>query len=343
MVTDPVTVHSSETRRTEARFYSQAAWDTVHCHLCPHQCAIAPSRAGNCGVRYNRDGKLYTEIHNRVGHLQAVPAARLPLFHLHPSRQWLQVGMKGCDMRCPFCNTYRWSQLGAARATPMTPEHVVAKALSSDVVGISFGVTEPAVGHEFVAEVFHAARAAGLRTHLATNGEWSEDPFQEMLHLADAVTFGFKGFDSDWLMHTCGGHLEIVRANMAVALAMEIHVEATYLLMDCQETWRAELAAYCDWLDELHRYVPTILIRMTPSFMWKGEQTRVESMSEAAHYLHTRIPFAYTIGEEMDAGDTRCPSCGRVVIRRMNDDSFVDSGCTDGTCPGCGEEVPFLE
>jgi pyruvate formate lyase activating enzyme len=342
MTTEPVAAAAGEPKRYEARFYCRAAWDAVHCNLCPHQCAIAPSRAGNCGVRYNRDGKLYTELYNRVGHLQVVRSSLLPLFHLHPSKPWLQVGMKGCNMRCTFCDTFRWSQLGAARAMPLTVDQLIGRALSTSCIGISFGVTEPAVGHEFVSDVFKGARNVGLRTHLATNGEWTEEPFQEILPLVDAITFGIKGFDADWMMQVCGGLLQVVVANVATAMAMDTHVEVAYLLADSRATWREELTAYCNWLDSLERYVPTTLIRMVPSFMWKGAPTRQQSMSEALHYLQSRLPFVYNLGMGDMPGDTRCTSCGRVMIRRIEDTTIVDTECAEGVCPSCGADLPFV-
>ncbi len=341
MATRPGLAASRDTWRTEARYYSQAAWDTVHCHLCPHLCAIAPSRTGNCGVRVNRDGKLYTLNYNRVGHHEVVPAAKLPLFHFLPATQWLQVGLKGCDMRCPFCNTYQWSQLGAARVLPASADQLVGEAMQAGAAGIGFGISEPAVAHEFVSDVFEVARRSGLRTHLATNGEWSEEPFHDLLPSVDAITFGLKGFDSQWLMQACGGHLEIVQSNVASAIGAGVRVEIAYLLVDSHPDWQQQLARFVDWLNSFRKETPVILLSLKSSFMWEGPPTSSRSSTQALAYLRRRLPFVYCPETIEQVGDTRCPKCDRVLLRRVGEETLVDSGCQEGTCPKCGEPLPF--
>jgi pyruvate formate lyase activating enzyme len=293
-------------------------------------------------VRFNRDGKLYTLNYNRVGHHEIVRTSSLPLFHYLPATQWLQVGLKGCDMRCPFCNTYQWSQLGAARVLPMTASQLVGEAMQAGVAGISFGVSEPAVAHEFVSDVFDVARRSGLRTHLATNGEWSEEPFHDMLSFVDALTFGFKGFDSEWLMHTCGGHLEIVQSNVASAIAAENHVEIAYLLVDSLPDWHQQLAKFVDWLDTFQKDVPVILLPLKTSFMWEGPPTSSKSIMLALAYLRQRLPFVYYPEMIEGVGDTRCPKCDRVLLRRVEEETLVDSACHEGVCPNCGDPLPFI-
>jgi pyruvate-formate lyase-activating enzyme len=224
----------------------------------------------------------------------------------------------------------------------MTADQLVAEALRAGAVGISFGVSEPAVAHEFVADVFEVARSAGLKTHLATNGEWSEEPFHDILASVDAVTFGFKGFDSLWLMQACGGHLEIVQSNVAHAIAAETHVEIAYLLVDSQPDWHQQLTHFVDWLDTFQQATPVILLPLKSSFMWEGPSTTPKSILEALTYLRHRIPFAYYPEMAEGVGDTRCPKCDRVLLRRVEEDTLVDSACQEGFCPTCGEPVPFV-
>ena len=44
----------------EAMFYEKLEDNFVNCKLCSHRCSrIAEAKNGICGVRENRDGKLY--------------------------------------------------------------------------------------------------------------------------------------------------------------------------------------------------------------------------------------------------------------------------------------------
>jgi pyruvate formate lyase activating enzyme len=45
---------------TEARLWRALDGGKVDCDLCAHLCRIAPSKFGVCGVRENREGKLFT-------------------------------------------------------------------------------------------------------------------------------------------------------------------------------------------------------------------------------------------------------------------------------------------
>ena len=40
--------------------------NTVQCHLCPRNCIIADGKRGNCRVRENQKGKLYSLIYAKL-------------------------------------------------------------------------------------------------------------------------------------------------------------------------------------------------------------------------------------------------------------------------------------
>jgi pyruvate formate lyase activating enzyme len=50
----------------EARFYRIQPDGRVLCTLCPHDCHISEGGRGACGVRYNKNGVLYTLVYDRV-------------------------------------------------------------------------------------------------------------------------------------------------------------------------------------------------------------------------------------------------------------------------------------
>lgn len=326
--------------RVEARHYESADWDTALCKICPQLCSIAPSRVGACGVRTNRHGKLQVDNYGKVAALQFLDGAELPLFHHAPGSRWLRLGMKGCTMRCPFCNTSRYSQVGAARTEVFQPAELAELALSHEARGISFGVNEPAVSHEFVCDVFDAAREAGLETHLATSGSWCEEPFQEVLERTTAMTFGFKGFSAEFLQAECGGPLDFIRLNAETAVARGVHVEATYLVLDGQEGWRGQLDEFGAWVEGLQPRMAVVLLPLEPAFTWKDRRPDRASVPWARERLAGRLPHVYILDPEGGRMDTHCEKCGTVLVRRGLAGTIVRS---EGVCPKCASQTPFAD
>ncbi|MCB2154627.1 radical SAM protein [bacterium] len=328
-------------RRVEGRYYVVEEWDSVVCQICPHLCSIAPSRSGTCGVRSNRHGALYVDNYGKVASTEVVDASTLPLYHFRPADRWLLVGMKGCVMRCPFCNTYRYSQTGGVQTSGVAPKTLIDRALEASAIGIAFGINEPAVSHEFVVDTFKLAREAGLQTFLQTCGSWNHEPFREVLEFTDTITFGFKGFDAETLTRECGGHLDRVRQNLEVARTLGVHVETTYLVIDEYPTWREQLAAFGKWLAGVDTRIPVILLRLEPAFTWTAKTSR-ETARQAHEELSHHLDFVYVDDEEMGLMNTHCTDCGRTLIRRGMVENLTPTEIED-SCPSCGARLPYVQ
>ena len=61
----------------------------VRCELCPHRCLISEGNQGICGVRENRDGRLFALTYGNVAAVQVDPVEKKPLFHFHPGKSIL--------------------------------------------------------------------------------------------------------------------------------------------------------------------------------------------------------------------------------------------------------------
>lgn len=329
-------------QRHPARFWEQGEWDSAFCRICPQLCSIAPSRSGACGVRSNRGGTLFVDNYGKAARLEIAESAELPLLRFEPDAHWLLIGMKGCTMRCPFCNTFAFSQTGGARAQPLSVAEAVERAAEAGARGISFGINEPAVSHEFVVDVFRAAGGPGLLRHAATSGAWCEEPFDELLSCVDALTFGIKGFDPAFLQAECGGDLGFIRLNAETAAARGVHVEATYLVLDeaaagVGRDWRGEARAFAEWWAAMPGRPPAMLLAAEPAFAWRTA-TDPESMREALAIVEAEGVPAYAKGAGFERLDTHCGECGAVVVRRGAAGTMV-RGRTE--CPNCGAPAPL--
>lgn len=335
--------------RFEAQFYDRAGWDNVTCRLCPHQCSIAPSRSGACGVRSNRGGTLYLDDYGRLADRHIVNSDDLPLYHYKPDAGWMLLGGRGCTMRCPFCNTWKHSQAGGAMTQPVTAPDVIADARKRDCRGIAFGVNEPAHLHEFVVHLFGESRAAGLDTHLATSGMWNPVAFREALAFTSAVTIGLKGFNSELYRTGLGGDLSTVKENIEFA-SMGSHLELSYLVIPGVTDTAEQAADFLAFARQMHLSVPLILLPYEPHFQWKDpSRPGAAKLAEVAAFHDLLRRYAgpiYQAHPDSAENNTRCQKCGRTLIRRGMAraviTSFPQTGKPKGACPTCGTAVPYV-
>jgi len=61
-------------------------------------------------VRYNRDGKLYTLVYDKVVAREVNPIEKKPLFHFHPGSHAYSISTVGCNLRCSYCQNWQISQ-----------------------------------------------------------------------------------------------------------------------------------------------------------------------------------------------------------------------------------------
>ena len=96
----------------EAMFYDKLNDNLVNCNLCSHRCSrIADSRMGICGVRENRDGKLYSLVYGKVVASAVDFIKKKPLFIFLPGSQSYSIATVGCNFHCDNCQNYDISQL----------------------------------------------------------------------------------------------------------------------------------------------------------------------------------------------------------------------------------------
>lgn len=220
-------------------------------------------------------------------------------------------------MRCPFCNTFEFAQLGAKNTTPMAPEDVVERAKREKAGGIVFGGNEPVVSHEFVLDVFRLARRAGLKTALQTNGTWMEDPFQEVLILTNSFTFGLKGFSNAAYSNQLGGQLDFILQNIRTAHAQNHPVEISYLIVGTDaEQIKNEFREFCNWHQKLDNQIPVILSRQRAEYLIKTEVSQELGMELFSAFQQTIPHLYYRDSEVQSHNSTFCPHCEDELITR---------------------------
>lgn len=340
--TPPVAHPTTPPLRPPGRYFEPAPFDEVVCLVCPNRCHLAPNRTGQCGVRTNKGGAMALETWGRVATLEAALSDALPLYHYHPEMKWLVVGQRGCVMRCPFCNTARYSQLGAAPQRAYAPEDLVAQATAHHCAGVSFGINDPVPAVEFVLATLASARQSGMHTHLATAGYVEEAPLRDLCRVAGAMTFGLKGTEAASYDRVTGGELRAVMQATRVAAALGVHLELSYVLLPGQNDTAEDAARLARWVLELEPAPPVLLLPFEPAYAWAHSAPCSAALLDAFQArLADHGVLAYTLHPDASHRDTRCCGCQRTIVRREGNHRPYVSLNADGTCPQCGTPAPF--
>jgi pyruvate formate lyase activating enzyme len=218
----------------EARLYKTLAGKVVHCYLCAHECKIAESKFGLCGVRENCKGSLYTHAY---GHLVAAhidPVEKKPLYHFIPGSKSFSVAIAGCNFRCGFCQNWEISQAPIKREQGVslsedefTPEGLVNEALSNNCRSISYTYTEPTIFFEYAYDAAKLAKARGLRNIFVTNGYMTKACLKEISPYLDALNVDLKFFKDSSYRKICSASLSPVLDSIKLMKELGLWVEIT--------------------------------------------------------------------------------------------------------------------
>ena len=82
----------------------------VECELCPHRCVLANYQRGECRVRVNVDGTLYTLVYGKPCATHVDPIEKKPLWHFLPGTAIYSLATAGCNLHCKYCQNWEISQ-----------------------------------------------------------------------------------------------------------------------------------------------------------------------------------------------------------------------------------------
>ncbi|HIH00861.1 TPA: AmmeMemoRadiSam system radical SAM enzyme [Thermoplasmata archaeon] len=324
----------------EARFY-EVTGERVRCLLCPHGCTIPPRKRGRCGVRENRDGRLYSLIYGMASSIHPDPIEKKPLFHFLPGSTAISFGSVGCNLDCRNCQNYSISRASPSEftLTRLSPKDVVAHARACDAESVSWTYNEPTIWYEFTTDASEVAHEAGLKTSYVTNGYISEEPLAELRGIIDAMNIDVKSFREKTYSEVCGGHLAPVLRTCEAAVSYGIHVELTYLIIPDLNDSEAELSEFVGWVkDALRTDVPVHFSAFHPDYrMTEVPRTPMTTMNKAYDIARrTGLEFVYLGNVHAgDRDDTYCPSCGALVIEREGF-SLTKRALHGDKCAKCG-------
>jgi pyruvate formate lyase activating enzyme len=326
----------------EALFYERIDNDKVQCLLCPHNCKLNEGRTGLCRVRTNRKGGLVTSNYGEVSSLALDPIEKKPLFHFFPGQKILSAGTFGCNLACSFCQNY-----SIAQETPhtefMEPEAVADLALKvrgQGSIGVAFTYNEPSIWYEYILDTARLLQAEKLKTVLVTNGYMADEPLQGLLTYIDAVNIDVKAFTEDFYRTMCKGSLKPVKAAVE-ALAGQVHIEVTTLVIPGLNDNEREIQELSQWLAALDPHIVLHLSRYHPTYKLDLPPTPAATIKRAQEKAREYLHFVYTGNLPGEENNTLCLNCGCTLIRR-NVYRIDSSGIKNGRCSCCNTRIQYI-
>jgi len=335
----------------EALLYEKLENGRVRCRLCAHYCVIAEGKRGICAVRENREGVLYSLVYGKVVAQAVDPIEKKPLFHFYPGTEAFSIATVGCNFRCTFCQNADISQMPRERGQilghDVPPRAIVEAARRYRCQSIAYTYTEPTIFFEYTYDIAQLAHQEGIANVYVTNGFMSAEMLDMISSggeapLIDAANVDLKAFRDEFYRRQCGGRLQPVLDSLVRMKERGIWLEVTTLVIpglnDSDEELgeiarfiRTELGPETPW--HVSRFHPTYkMLDRPPTPVSTVHRAREIGLAEGLHYVYE--------GNVLVSGgeDTRCPQCGRVIIRRMGF-HVLENQAKGGICAYCGAPI----
>lgn len=339
----------------EALLYEQLKDNQVQCHVCNHHCTILPNKRGTCGVRENKNGKLYLLVYGKVISAAVDPIEKKPFFHFMPGSRSYSIATVGCNFRCDNCQNWQISQASKQSGytdlkitgEDITPEQVVDGALASESQSIAYTYTEPTIWMDFALDCMKLAHQKGLKNVWVSNGFMSDKTLELILPYLDAINVDLKFFDTKKYQKICGAKLEPILDNLIALKKNNVWVEVTTLaiptLSDSPETFQ-NIASFIN--KKLGSETPWHISAFSPEISYKMQDLPATSIAtlKTAYQIGKKAGLKYVYTGNipgLDSEHTYCPECNAVVIERLG--FRTNRHDHDGNCPDCNSSVDCIQ
>jgi pyruvate formate lyase activating enzyme len=316
----------------------------VRCFLCNHKCLIQDRGIGECSVRKNISGKLYSLVYGKLIAENVDPIEKKPLFNFLPGSATYSIATMGCNFKCFFCQNYQISQVSIDDSNIPgrfeTPENVVKKAIKSNCESISYTYTEPTVFFEFAYDTSIIAKENKLKNIFVTNGYMSKEALDMISPYLDAANIDLKSFSDDFYKKNTGGKLEPVLNNIKYMKKLGIWIEVTTLLIPGLNDSKEELEQIAVFLRDTGKEIPWHISAYYPQYKSKISPTSFKKIIEAVE-IGKNAGLLYVYGGNVyypGLENTICPKCGNEIITR-NGFNIVRTDMNDNKCSKCNFKI----
>lgn len=325
----------------EALFFEKTDGSELRCLLCPHECAVADGKRGLCGVRENRDGRLYSLVFGHPIAEHVDPIEKKPLFHVLPGSTCYSIATAGCNLSCRHCQNADIAHLPRSHSIPdstwRSPNDIVSSALASGCTSIACTYTEPTIYFEYALEIARRAAQENLKTIFVTNGYIAPRAIETIAPFLAAANIDLKAFSDDFYRNICGARLQPVLDAINVYRQNNIWIEITTLIIPGLNDNPDELKKVADFIVSVGEDIPWHVSAFYPTYRLTDRPPTPASTLLAAREIGRTagLRYVYTGNIPGQGGeDTLCHACGAVLIERRGYSICCDI-LRHGICPAC--------
>ncbi len=336
----------------DARLYERHK-DRVQCLVCNLKCSIDEGQKGICRTRINRGGALYSSAYGIIFKEGFDPIEQKPLFHFWPHSKTYSIGGLGCNLDCPWCQS--WSAItdfllsvtetDDKEHEHLTPEAVVAKAASLGAHSITYTYNEPSIWFEFVSDTARRAKEAGLCNVLITNSYYSAEALEEYRGLIDAVNIDVKGSTEEFYHQYLNAELGLTLQMARETQRAGIHVELTLLIIPTLNDSITDIRKLCTWIvAEMGPDTPLHISRFFPKASYRHLPLTPPEQLVGARQAAQEAGLQYVYIQNLPGAcqDTFCPKCAATVIVRREGALAEWHLDKENRCTRCGTRVPLV-
>jgi pyruvate formate lyase activating enzyme len=208
---------------------------------------------------------------------------------------------------------------------------------------IAFTYNEPTIWGEYVIDICHAAKEAGLNTVMVSNGYITYDAFHDIYDHIDAANIDLKAFTEKFYGKITLTHLQpVLDALLWLKNETNVWFEITNLMIPTLNDAAEETRELCEWiLQNLGPAVPLHFTAFHPDFKLQDKpRTPPETLHAARRIaLQAGLRYVYEGNIYSDGAHTSCPHCNTLLVKRSWHDVQLNR-LQDGHCPKCGARIP---
>lgn len=325
----------------EASYYERLNDKKIRCDLCPHHCLINPGKTGNCQVRKNVDGTLYSLVYNKPISANLDPIEKKPLFHFYPGSTAFSISTVGCNMHCKHCQNADISQATVERypSREMSSKEIVNEAKKSGAQSIAYTYTEPTIYYEYAYDIAKLAHDEGLKNVFVTNGYIEHEPLEDIAPFLDAANVDLKAMTNEFYTTICGAELTPVLKAIKTYYELGIWLEITTLIIPELNDGEKMLTDIAEFISDIDINIPWHVTGFYPTYkLIDKPPTPLSSLQKAVEIGKTAgLKYIYQ-GNRGSGEDTFCPNCKKELITRSGF-SITRNTIQNGKCPYCQTEI----
>ncbi len=330
----------------KAMFYTPLPENAVRCNLCNHRCKIKDGKRGICGVRENRDGKLYSLVYGKIVAEHIDPIEKKPLFNFLPGSRVFSIGTVGCNFRCKHCQNFDISQYphehrGKIIGQDRSPEQIVAAAKAAGCETIAYTYTEPTIFYEFAYDTAILAQKEGIKNVFVSNGYMSAESVREIKPYLDAINIDVKAFTDNSYKELCGARLKPVLKTIQLMKELGIWLEVTTLIIPGLNDSEQELRNIARFVKSIGQEVPWHVTQFYPAYkLMDRPPTPIATLRQARDIgIKEGLRYVYEGNVPGEGGEnTYCYGCGAILIERHGL-ILMRNRLQNGRCRECGVKI----